>query len=66
MYGLWSFPVGGTKSERFLSKNQHTQRKLFHFKNWVNGGRCPKVPKFDFKSHFSMSKSIRIFLIFCY
>ena len=57
-YGLWSFPAGGTKLERFLPKNQHTQRKLLNFENWVNG----EVPKFDFQSQFSMSKNIRIFL----
>ena len=28
---------GGTKSERFLPKNKHTQRKLLNFENWVNG-----------------------------
>ena len=33
-YGLSSFQVGGTKLERFLPKNQHTQRS---FENWVNG-----------------------------
>ena len=36
-YGLWSFQMGGTKLERFLPKNQHTQRKLLNFENWVNG-----------------------------
>ena len=36
-YGLWSFQAGGTKLERFLPKNQHTQRKLLNFENWVNG-----------------------------
>ena len=25
---------GGTKLERFLPKNQHTQRKLLKFENW--------------------------------
>ena len=25
-YGLWSFQMGATKLERFLSKNQHTRR----------------------------------------
>ena len=35
-YGLWSFQTGGTKLERFLPKNQHTQRKLLNFENWVN------------------------------
>ena len=36
-YGLWSFQTGGTKLERFLLKNQHTQRKLLNFENWVSG-----------------------------
>ena len=36
-YGLWSFQAGGAKLERFLPKNQHTQRKLLKFENWVNG-----------------------------
>ena len=35
-YGLWSFQTGGTKLERFLPKNQHTQRKSLNFENWVN------------------------------
>ena len=30
-YGLWSFQTGDTKLERFLPKNQHTQRKLLNF-----------------------------------
>ena len=36
-YGLWSFQEGGTKLERFLHKNQHTQSKLLKFENWTNG-----------------------------
>ena len=28
--------MGGTKLKRFLPKNQHTQRKLLNFENWVN------------------------------
>ena len=39
-YGLWSFQTGGTKLERFLPKNQHTQRKLLNFENWFF---CQKV-----------------------
>ena len=35
-YGLWSFQAGGTKLERFLFKDQHTQWKLLKFENWVN------------------------------
>ena len=31
------FKRGGTKLERFLPKNQHTQSKLLNFENWVNG-----------------------------
>ena len=27
----------GTNEEMFWPKNQHTQRKLFNFENWVNG-----------------------------
>ena len=27
----------GVLKERFLPKNQHTQRKLLNFENWVNG-----------------------------
>ena len=51
-YRLWSFPKGGTKLERFLPKNQHIQRKLFNFKNWVIMGRCQKVSNFDFQSFY--------------
>ena len=32
------FSCGGTKLEIFLPKNQHTQRKLLNFENWINGG----------------------------
>ena len=38
---------GGTKLERFLPKNLHTQRKLLNFENWVNG----EVSKIE--HHFS-------------
>ena len=36
-YGLWSFQAGGTKLERFLHKNQHTQMKLLNSEFWING-----------------------------
>ena len=35
-YGWWSFKTGGKELERFLPKNQHSQRKLSNFENWVN------------------------------
>ena len=62
-YGLWSFQTGGTKSERFLPRNQHTQRKLSNFENWVMG-RCQKVPKFAFQRQFGMPQIIGIFFTF--
>ena len=57
--GCQVFSSGGIKLERFLLKNQHTQRKFLNFENWCNG----EVSKFDFRSQFSMSKIIRNFLI---
>ena len=36
--GCRVFKRGGTKLERFLPKNQHTQRKLLNFENWISGG----------------------------
>ena len=59
-----SFQGRGTKLERFLPKNQHTQRKLFKFENWCSGDMVSKGYKFDFQSQISISKIIRIFLIF--
>ena len=35
--GCGVFKRGGTKLERFLPKNQHTQRKLLNFEKWING-----------------------------
>ena len=61
------FSSGGTKLERFLPKNQHTQRKLLNFENWVNG-EVSKVPKFDqnltFKVNFLCQKLSESFSIF--
>jgi hypothetical protein len=31
------FSNGGTKLERFLPKNQHTQRRFLNFENGTNG-----------------------------
>ena len=36
-YRLFRFQGRDTISERFLAKNQQTQRKLFNFENWSNG-----------------------------
>ena len=56
-YGLWSFQRGVTKLVRFLPKNQHPQRKLLNFENWISGGlRSFQIS--DFK------KSIIFFLPF--
>ena len=63
---MWSMAIrvvefsnGGYKIKRFLPKNQHTQRKLLNFENWVNG-EVSKVAKFDqnltFKVNFLRQK----------
>ena len=36
-YELRSFQTGDTKLEIFLTKNQHTQRKLLNFEFWSYG-----------------------------
>ena len=51
------FSNGGTKLERFLPKNQHTQRKLFNFENWVSG----EVSKIG--HHFSKQSDLKIYFI---
>ena len=61
-YRLSSFWIWDTKLERFLPKNQHTQRKLLNFENWCNG----EVSKsaliwlskliFYFKNHRNLSQ----------
>ena len=35
--GVFKRRPEGTKLERFLHKNQHTQRKLLNFGFWING-----------------------------
>ena len=37
-YWLWSFQTGGTQLQRFLPKNQHTQRELLNFEYWISEG----------------------------
>ena len=42
-----SFPTTeGTKLDRFFPKNQHTQRKLLNFENWVKWGGVKKWASF--------------------
>ena len=36
-FRLWSFQGRDTKLERFLAKNQRTQRKFLNFENWTYG-----------------------------
>ena len=66
-YGLWSFQTGGTKLERFLLKNQHTQRKLSNLGNWVSGevSKSAKSPNLlTFKVNFLCQKLSESFSIF--
>ena len=52
--GCGVFQMGETKLERCLPKNQHTQRKLLNFGNWVNG----EVLKIG--HHFSKESDLKI------
>ena len=75
-YGLGSFQTGGTKLERFLPKNQHTQRKSLNFENWINRGfrsfqkkiRVLKVNNFNLlsknTSNWSHGLTLLLFLFF--
>ena len=59
--------MGGTKLERFLPKNQHPQRKLLNFENWVNGevSKSAKSPNLlTFKVNFLCQKLSESFSIF--
>ena len=49
--------MGGTKLERFLPKNQHTERKFLNFENWVNG-EVSKIISFEYVDAYA-----KIFLI---
>ena len=49
--------MGGTKLERFFPKNQHTQRKLLNFENWVSG-EMSKI-----RHHFSKQSDLKIDVI---
>ena len=66
-YGLWSFQTGGTKLERFLPRNQRTQRKFLNFENWTNGdvSKSAKSPNLlTFKVNFLYQKLSESFSIF--
>ena len=58
--------MGVTKLERFLPKNQHTQKKLLNFENWVNGEVSKNVnnkkcaPKLIFFNEKKKLRKIRI------
>ena len=54
------FSNGGTKLERFLPKNQLSQRKLLNIENWCSGEvskSAKRLPKsiFYVKSHPNLS-----------
>ena len=61
-YRLWSFQTRGMKLERFLPKNQHTQRKLLNFENRCNGevSKSAKIwlskSIFYVKNHWNLSQ----------
>ena len=47
--GCRVFKRGGKKLQRFLPKNQHTQRKLLNFENWCSGELSKIGPHFSNK-----------------
>ena len=66
-YESWSFQTRGTTLKRFLPKNQHSQRKLLNFENWVNGQvskSAKKCQNLTFKINFLCQKSSKFFSIF--
>ena len=65
-YGNTGCGTGGTNSESFLPKNQHTQRKLLNFENWVSGevSNSAKSPNLlNFKVNFQRQKLSESFSI---
>ena len=66
-FGLWSFQTGVKKLERFVPRNQHTQRKLLNFENWVNREVSESVKKYQnltFKVNFLSQKLSESFSFF--
>ena len=58
--------MGGKKLERFLPKDQHTQRKLSNFENWISGevSKSAKSPNLlTFKVNFLYQKLSESFSI---
>ena len=51
------FSNGGTKLERFLHKNQHTESKLLNFENWVNVEVSKTAKKVNFLCHIYQNLS---------
>ena len=61
-----SFQAEYTKLERFLPKNQRTQRKLLNFENWLNGDASKNAKIwlsksiFVVKNHWNLSQFFSI------
>ena len=55
---------GGYKIRKILPKNQHTQKKLLNFENWVNWGGVKKCQNLTFKFNFLCQKLSGCFSIF--
>ena len=64
LYGLLSFQAGGTKLKRCLPKNQHTQRKMLNYENWIIG-KVSKSAKIRLaKSIFYVKNYLNLSLFF--
>ena len=56
----------GTKLEMVLPKNQHAQRKLLNFENWVNGGQLFSSSQEKQHPIEIMAQSFKMLLLFFY
>ena len=52
------FSNGGYKIRKILPKNQHTQRKLLNFENWISGLEVLKNQSFKSQLFSSSQKKI--------
>ena len=57
-YGLQSFQVGGTTLKSFLPKNQHTQRKILNFENWIAVGTSEVFKNQSFRNQLFSSSHL--------
>ena len=63
-YRLLSFQAGYTKLERFLLKNQHTQKELSNLENSSNGEESKSAKIWHSKSIFYIKNHLNLSIFF--